>query len=209
MAIYNSIAIGKARKSAGNVRFSIWKGIPVASQKPTSVANPRTIKQLNARARLTSLVRVFRSIPALIDSMYQFRAVRKSAYNAFISSNNIVSNLPVAGSPPVAFLAASLFIIENQNVVTATLLASQSVNSVSFSFSNLIPNSDYSFLSAVGNETGEYGTTNVLSSFNSGGSGATTISVPSLFIAVSAATFVFCVLQNDVTGVKFSFKDAL
>jgi hypothetical protein len=206
MAKYNSIALGKARGSAGNVRFSIWKGIPVASQKPESVANPRTVKQQNARARLSALVAVFRRMPSLLDTMYAFRAVQKSAYNAFVSANNIVDNLPVTGSPPVASLDASDLIIANENIVTATCTASVSGDDIAFDLSGLTASTLYSILGGVGNVAGTYSENPVATNFTTDVSGAFTASVADIGTAVPSPTYAFCVVQNQVTGVKFAFS---
>lgn len=209
MAIYNSIALGKARKSAGNVRFSIWKGIPVASQKPTSVANPRTPKQLNARARQTAAVAVFRRMPALIDSMYQFRAIEQSAYNAFVSANNKGTNVTVDGTPPVGFLEPVNFIIANQNVVLATCASEIVVDDIDFVFDLLVPSTVYSILVGVGNNVGSYTENTSIANFTSDVNGKKTVTATLLNVAIPTPSFTFCVIQNQINGEKFAFKNGI
>lgn len=83
--ILNSIVIGKAKKSAGNLTVQNWKGLTVGRQKPTDVANPKTAAQTNRRAMLSTMVKLFRSLSAVINTGFSQLAIQMSAYNAFAS----------------------------------------------------------------------------------------------------------------------------
>ena len=56
MAIINSIILGRASGSIGNVSLSTRKGRVIARQKPTIGANPRTTQQLNQRKKIAAVV---------------------------------------------------------------------------------------------------------------------------------------------------------
>lgn len=62
MAIINSVAFGKARKTAGNIVFYDRLGQTVARQKNLTPTNPNTYAQVAQRIRITNPSRVYRSI---------------------------------------------------------------------------------------------------------------------------------------------------
>lgn len=205
MAIYNSIALGKARKSAGNVRFSIWKGIPVASQKPTSVANPRTFGQLTARARLTVVVALFRLMPALIDAMYAYLAIKKSAYNAFMSKQNEAQYFDIDQSGFPSSIPANNFQITNQNIVLGSMSCAVLGGALVFTFTGLAISTSYSVLLGAGTQSGFYAedTSRPVMVTTAGGGG--TSSSVSIGNAISPIQAGFAVIQDVVTGKKFAY----
>lgn len=62
MAIINSIAFGKSRKSAGNVVFYDRLGQTIARQKNLTPTNPNTAAQIGRRILITNPSRVYRAI---------------------------------------------------------------------------------------------------------------------------------------------------
>lgn len=62
MAIINSIAFGKSRKSAGNVVFYDRLGQTIARQKNLTPTNPNTAAQIRRRILITNPSRVYRAI---------------------------------------------------------------------------------------------------------------------------------------------------
>lgn len=62
MAIINSIAFGKSRKSAGNVVFYDRLGQTIARQKNLTPTNPNTAAQIRRRILITNPSRLYRAI---------------------------------------------------------------------------------------------------------------------------------------------------
>lgn len=62
MAIINSIAFGKSRKSAGNVVFYDRLGQTIARQKNLTPTNPNTAAQIRRRILITNPSRIYRAI---------------------------------------------------------------------------------------------------------------------------------------------------
>ena len=62
MAIINSIAFGKSRKSAGNVVFYDRLGQTIARQKNLTPTNPNTAAQIGRRILITNPSRIYRAI---------------------------------------------------------------------------------------------------------------------------------------------------
>lgn len=87
MAIINSLAVGKARKSAGNLTFSVVKGRTIAREKPTVVANPRTPAQQAQRAKMKTLVAAYRVHGSRFKQLFTSLTGYGSAYNEFIKRN--------------------------------------------------------------------------------------------------------------------------
>ncbi len=87
MAIINSLAVGKARKSAGNLTFSVVKGRTIAREKPTVVANPKTPAQQAQRAKMKTLVAAYRVHGSRFKHLFTSLTGYGSAYNEFIKRN--------------------------------------------------------------------------------------------------------------------------
>ena len=87
MAIINSLAIGNAKNSIGQITYSTVKGRTIGRQKPVHVANPRTPRQVAQREKMANLVAAWR---AFFFQTRPFWTVIKgygSAYNEFVSKN--------------------------------------------------------------------------------------------------------------------------
>lgn len=96
MAVVRSIALGKARNSAGNLTFQVYGGQTIAREKPASVKNPRTPAQLAQRSKMTNLVEAWRNQFVTLKNFFTAKAARLSEYNLFTRLN-----MPYAETPLV------------------------------------------------------------------------------------------------------------
>lgn len=87
MAIINSLAVGKARKSAGNLTFSTVNGRTIAREKATFVRNPNTAGQQKQRARMAAVVAAWRTMASQLKKLWTVKNKYASEYNAFVSAN--------------------------------------------------------------------------------------------------------------------------
>lgn len=87
MAIVKSLAIGKARKSAGNLTYQTVKGRTIAREKPLHVANPNTPAQQAQRNRIRNLVDAWRTWFSICAPYFTYIQGFGSAYNEFIRRN--------------------------------------------------------------------------------------------------------------------------
>lgn len=87
MAIINSLAIGKARKSAGNLTFATIQGRTIAREKPVNVKNPRTDKQLAQRSKMSNTVAAYRNIGIMVKHLFTKLPKYTSQYNQFVKEN--------------------------------------------------------------------------------------------------------------------------
>lgn len=87
MAIINSLAIGKARKSAGNLTFATIQGRTIAREKPVNVRNPRTEKQLAQRSKMSKTVAAYRNIGIMTKHLFTKLPKYTSQYNQFVKEN--------------------------------------------------------------------------------------------------------------------------
>lgn len=95
MAIVQSIAVGKARGSAGNVTFSTVKGRVIMKEKPVFVANPKTEAQQAQRSALARTLKIWQKIGFLAKDGWTRLNAYASPYNQFLSNNiPLVKELP-------------------------------------------------------------------------------------------------------------------
>ena len=87
MAIINSIILGRAKGSIGNVSFSTQKGRVIARQKPSIVANPRTQAQLDQRAKVSAVNVAWYMIGNVIKSGITQLVGYGSQFNTYVSKN--------------------------------------------------------------------------------------------------------------------------
>ena len=87
MAIINSIILGRAKGSIGNVSFSTQKGRVIARQKPSIVANPRTQAQLDQRAKVSAVNVAWYMIGNVIKSGITQLVGLGSQFNTYVSKN--------------------------------------------------------------------------------------------------------------------------
>ncbi len=87
MAIVNSIAIGSAKNSIGQITYQTVKGRTIARQKPTHVANPRTPPQVAQRNKMAKIVAAWRTFFFQTRPWWTVIKGYGSAYNEFVSQN--------------------------------------------------------------------------------------------------------------------------
>lgn len=87
MAIVNSIAVGQARKSAGNLTFQMIKGRTIAREKPIYVTNPQTPAQVAQRLKMTNLVTAWRGFFFRCKPYFTITPTYGSQYNRFVKEN--------------------------------------------------------------------------------------------------------------------------
>ena len=87
MAIINSILLGRAKGSIGNVSFSTQKGRVIARQKPSIVSNPRTQAQLDQRAKVSAVNVAWYMIGGVIKSGITQLVGYGSQFNTYVSKN--------------------------------------------------------------------------------------------------------------------------
>lgn len=87
MAIIRSLAVGKARKSAGNLTYQTVKGRTIAREKPAFVANPDTPLQQAQRGKMRNLVAAWRAWFSLMKPYFTVIDGYGSAYNQFVKMN--------------------------------------------------------------------------------------------------------------------------
>ena len=100
MSLVSNPLIGRAKQSMGGATFTTWKGLQVLKNKATTVANPQTEGQINQRARLSMLVRMFSFVSAVVKQGFKEMAVGMSEFNGFTSAN--LKNSAVTASGGVA-----------------------------------------------------------------------------------------------------------
>ena len=87
MAIINSLAIGSAKNSLGQITYSTVKGRTIGRQKPVHVANPRTPRQVAQRNKMANLVAAWRTLFFQTRPWWTVIKGYGSAYNEFVSKN--------------------------------------------------------------------------------------------------------------------------
>ena len=94
MAIVNSLAIGKSKKSAGNLTYATVKGRTIAKQKPTSVANPNTPAQQAQRTAMATIVNFWQLWASAYKDLFTKRNKLFSAFNQFVHLNKEIMHTP-------------------------------------------------------------------------------------------------------------------
>jgi len=87
MAIVSNPLIGKSRKKIGGVVFSSWKGIQVLKEYNPKPRNPKTGAQTIQRNKMAAIVALYGTASSFFNAGFSERAVKQSAYNAFVSEN--------------------------------------------------------------------------------------------------------------------------
>jgi len=130
MSVVQNTIIGRARGSVGNLTFTTWKGMNVMKSKPTSVHNPNTAGQLSQRAVLKKAVSFYKTIVAVANTGFQYKAIKQSAYNAFVSLNTKSGAFNVTGG--VGVLTPSLLKVSD-GALTPTPIANVTASTGSHS----------------------------------------------------------------------------
>ncbi|WP_412560608.1 DUF6266 family protein [Winogradskyella sp. MIT101101] len=89
--------LGGLSGKVGNVIGGSWKGIDYIRIKPSSVANPRTVGQVNQRTKFTATLEFLQAVKPFIKLGYKGLAVKKTEFNAAMS---YVLNNAITGAEP-------------------------------------------------------------------------------------------------------------
>jgi hypothetical protein len=89
--------LGGLSGKVGNVIGGSWKGIDYLRIKPSSVANPRTVGQVNQRNKFTVTLEYLQPNLAFVQKGYKNYAVKQTQFNAAMS---YVLNNAITGVEP-------------------------------------------------------------------------------------------------------------
>lgn len=133
MKVQNPIT-GRSSGGFGNAIAGTWKGINYMRSKPLEVANPQTDAQMKQRSKLAVLVMFARQLMIIIRIGFREKAIKQSAYNAFIKENmnngflSFVSSAWTANNPLLAIAKGSLDVTDLTSVSTSNGSSSVTVN---------------------------------------------------------------------------------
>lgn len=94
MAIVNSLAIGKSKKSAGNLTYATVKGRTIAKQKVVEVHNPNTPAQQAQRTAMATIVLFWQVWASAFKSYFTKLKPLFSAFNQFVHMNKEIMHTP-------------------------------------------------------------------------------------------------------------------
>ncbi len=125
MGIHSGLFSKRLRKSAGNLTFSTWRGIPVFKQKATEVANPNSPAQRTARSIMRKLSQIGSSANYVLRKHLDRQATKMSGFNLFAKINyGAVTGSPTGNAtvnlPSLKFSQGSLKGGDNVVVGTAS-----------------------------------------------------------------------------------------
>lgn len=87
MARINLGILGGFSGKVGNVVGGAWKGIDYMRAKASSVANPRTVGQMNQRTRFSTILGFLKPITPFLRVGFKLFAVKQTAFNSAMSYN--------------------------------------------------------------------------------------------------------------------------
>jgi hypothetical protein len=108
--------LGGVSGKVANVVGSRWKGIDYIRAKPQSVANPRTLAQVNQRTKFALVLRFLQPNLNFIRVGYKNYAVKKSQFNSAMS---YVLNNAITGVSPSFDIDYSLALLTRGNLTGA------------------------------------------------------------------------------------------
>lgn len=82
-----SLAIGKAKGSAGNLTYTTLGDETIAKAKVSFPSNPKTPAQMQRRVQLSNLVNMFQALRPYQKLAFQTATGRVSDYNRFVGNN--------------------------------------------------------------------------------------------------------------------------
>jgi hypothetical protein len=108
--------LGGVSGKVANVVGARWKGIDYIRAKPQSVANPRTLAQVNQRTKFALVLRFLQPNLNFIRVGYKNYAVKKSQFNSAMS---YVLNNAITGVSPSFDIDYSLALLTRGNLTGA------------------------------------------------------------------------------------------
>jgi hypothetical protein len=202
MAVVSNPLIGRTKQSMGNATFSSWKGINVLKNKATSVANPKSDAQVQQRSAFSQIVSAFRQMPAAIRAGFKKLAVKKSEFNAFMSSS--LDQAFNFATPGIALLIPANVLISKGTIASTGILtgvADVSLATIVATWSHAVLQpgqsvSDVAIISAY-NSTLDDWTGGVTAAPRSADTGS--IAIPGSWVAGNAVT-IYLGFSNTLSG---------
>lgn len=108
--------LGGVSGKVANVVGSRWKGIDYIRAKPLSVANPRTLLQVNQRTKFALVLRFLQPNLNFVKIGYKNYAVKKSQFNSAMS---YILNNAITGISPDFVIDYSLALLSRGNLSPA------------------------------------------------------------------------------------------
>lgn len=108
--------LGGVSDKVSNVVGAGWKGIDYIRAKPQSVANPRTLLQVNQRTKFALVLRFLQPNLNFIKIGYKNYAVKKSQFNSAMS---FIQNNAIIGVSPDFEIDYSLVLLSRGNLAGA------------------------------------------------------------------------------------------
>lgn len=108
--------LGGVSGKVANIVGSRWKGIDYIRAKPLSVANPRTLLQVNQRTKFALVLRFLQPNLNFVKIGYKNYAVKKSQFNSAMS---YLLNNAIIGVSPNFEIDYSLALLSRGNLSTA------------------------------------------------------------------------------------------
>lgn len=203
-----NIAFSGLRGKVGNFVFSKWKGIETARGYNPNPANPRTDAQLSARSRITMLVAQYRANARFLSSMYAYKAVKQSAYNAFISAQNVRDLIDFDPNGIALNITFAGLRVQNQYIVIGSATADNLDTTVIYTFAQLLPSRNYTIDAIVQDSAFATISANATDTFLTNLTGEATVSLifPS---SVVAAIGTIVLVTDTLSGVKYAYYIAL
>lgn len=90
MAIIKSLAVGKAKGSAGQLTYAYVGGDTIMKGKVAFPKIPRTLGQMNLRVRWANIVNLWQTFEGDLHPSFEAAAGRTSDFNLFVGRNNKV-----------------------------------------------------------------------------------------------------------------------
>ena len=109
--------LGGVSGKVANVVGARWKGIDYIRAKPQSVANPRTLLQVNQRTKFALVLRFLQPNLNFIKIGYKNYAVKKSQFNSAMS---FILNNAIIGVSPDFEIDYSLALLSRGNLAGAS-----------------------------------------------------------------------------------------
>lgn len=94
MAIVHSLAVGKSKKSAGNLTYATVKGRTIAKQKVVDVHNPNTPAQQAQRSAMATIVLFWQIWASAFKPYFTKLKPLFSAFNQFVHMNKTIMHTP-------------------------------------------------------------------------------------------------------------------
>ena len=108
--------LGGVSGKVANIVGSRWKGIDYIRAKPLSVANPRTLLQVNQRTKFALVLRFLQPNLNFVKIGYKNYAVKKSQFNSAMS---YLLNNAIIGVSPDFEIDYSMALLSRGNLSTA------------------------------------------------------------------------------------------